>query len=300
MGRKEGGSLFHQMINAPGVFVLAERRGPGGAEREVSFKTRENYYAWLHKAADYFKSQGIRRIAQIDKDEVQAYADMLKDKGLSASTIHSYLTPVCKAVSVPLEDVDKPIRQASEFTRSSDGGRKGGDRPGELNRLIGIRENELRHLRGNDFMERGGDAYVIVRRGKGGKYQEQRVLPCNAAAVRGFFDGTGRKVFQADEFINGFDYHGQRRAVAAQALAYYDTRLRAEPGYRKQLYQEIARQWHRINKKHRDKLEPLSAFDRPYVLRRKSGAGDSAGKACLPGSAGSAGSQRLSPGPLAG
>ena len=32
---------------------------------------------------------------------------------------------------------------------------------------------------------------------------------------------------------------------------------------------ELAAQWHCINKKYRDKLEPLSNFDKPYILRDK-------------------------------
>ena len=267
MGRKEGGSLFHQLIHAPGVMTLADRTASDGSEMEVSFKTRENYYSWLHKAADYFKEQGIRSIRKIGQDEVQAYADMLLDKGLSASTIHSYLSPVCKATGVALKEIEKPIRHASEFTRSSGSGKKYGGRPGELNELVGIRENELRHLRGSDLIERNGDTFVVVRQGKGGKYQEQRILPGDVAKVRGFFDGSERKLFRADEFVGDFDYHGQRRAVAKRALEHYTHRLQTEPGYRKELYQKIAEQWHRNNRKHRDKLEPLSAFDRPYILR---------------------------------
>ena len=141
MGRKEGGSLFHQLIHAPGVMTLADRTASDGSEMEVSFKTRENYYSWLHKAADYFKGQGIRSIRKIGQDEVQAYADMLLDKGLSASTIHSYLSPVCKATGVELKEIEKPTRHASEFTRSSGGGKKYGGRPGELNELVGIPED---------------------------------------------------------------------------------------------------------------------------------------------------------------
>ena len=89
------------------------------------------------------------------------------------------------------------------------------------------------------------------------------------AKVRSFFDGSERKLFRADEFVGGFDYHGQRRAAAMRALKYYGHRLQTEPGYRKQLYQKVADQWHRNNKKRRDKLESLSAFDRPHILRRK-------------------------------
>ena len=194
---------------------------------------------------------------------------MLLDKGLSVSTIRSYLSPLCKATGIALEEIERPIRRAREFTRSSGGGKKHGGRPGELNEMVGIQENELWHLRGSDLIERNGDTFVVVRQSKDGKYQEQRILPGDTAKVRCFFDGSERKLFRANEFVGGFDYHGQRRAVAMRALEYYNHRLQTEPGYRKELYRKVAEQWHRNNRKHRDKLEPLSAFDRPYILRGK-------------------------------
>lgn len=172
MGRKEGGSLFHQMIHAPDVFILSHRTGKDGNAMAVSDQTRKNYQNWLHKSAEYFKAQGIRRLSDIDKEMIQTYADSLKANGKTASTIHSYLTPLCKATGVELAEIEKPIRHASEFIRSGGGGKKSGGRPAALNAMIGIREDELRHLRGSDITERNGSTYVIVRRGKGGKYQE--------------------------------------------------------------------------------------------------------------------------------
>lgn len=269
MGRKEGGSLFHQLITAPGVFTLADRTGSDGQEMEVSFQTRKNYYTWLHKAADYFKSQSIRRRDDIGKDQIQAYANHLKAQGKTASTIHCYLAPVCKAVGISLKEIEKPLRHGSEFTRSGGVGKPDGGRPGALNAMIGIRKDELRHLRGNDIREKNGVTYVIVRQGKGGKYQEQKVLPQYVPQVKAYFDGSSQRIFKAEEFVKGFDYHRQRRAVARQAIVYYQDRLNKEPGYRKTLYKEIADQWHRNNHKHRDKLEPLSYFEKPYRLRGK-------------------------------
>lgn len=269
MGRKEGGSLFHQLITSPGVFTLADRTGPGGREMDVSFRTRENYYTWLHKAADYFKSQGIRRRDDIGKDQIQAYANHLKAQGKTASTIHCYLAPVCKAVGISLKEIEKPLRHGSEFTRSGGVGKPDGGRPGALNAMIGIRKDELRHLRGNDIREKNGVTYVIVRQGKGGKYQEQKVLPQYVPQVKAYFDGSSQRIFKAEEFVKGFDYHGQRREVARQAISYYQDRLNKEPGYRKALYKEIADQWHRNNHKHRGELEPLSFFHNPYRLRGK-------------------------------
>lgn len=267
MGRKEGGSLFQQAIRRPGVFILADRTNADGSPIEVSFKTRENYYDCLHRATDYFKARGIRRFSDITKEMAQEYADHLIAEGKTPSTVKTYLAPLCKAIGFPRSELNLPLRRASEFTRSSGGGRTRSNSPGELNAMLGLRKSELARLRGNSFVEKNGILYVIVTRGKGGKYQEQKVLPHYEAKVRAFFDGSSNKLFTRKDFVGGFDYHGQRRGVAAEALQYYMERAKADPGYRKELYKEIADQWHVNNKKYRDELEPFSYFDTPYKLR---------------------------------
>ena len=108
MGRKESGSLFHQMINAPGVFTYSHRTDKDGNAMTVSDQTRKNYQNWLHKSADYFKDRGIRRLSVIDKEKIQMYADYLRANGKTASTIHSYLSPLCKATGVELAEIEKP------------------------------------------------------------------------------------------------------------------------------------------------------------------------------------------------
>lgn len=267
MGRKEGGSLFQQATRRPGVFILADRTNADGSPMEVSFKTRENYNDWLHRATNYFKARGIRRFSDITKEMAQEYADHLIAEGKAPSTVKAYLTPLCKAMGISKAELNLPLRRASEFTRSSGGGRTRSNRPGELNAMLGLRKSELARLRGNSFVEKNGILYVIVMQGKGGKYQEQKVLPHHEARVRAFFDGSDKKLFTRKDFVGGFDYHAQRRGVAAEALQYYMERVKADPDYRKELYKEIADQWHVNNKKHRDELEPFSYFDTPYKLR---------------------------------
>lgn len=265
--RKNGGSLFHQTISRPGLFELADRRERDGSPMEVSFTTRRGYYNALHKFTDYAKTRGAKNFSDITAELAQDYADELKAAGKSPSTIHTYLAPVCKAIGISMKELELPLRRASGFTRSGGKGKKNGGRTGELNAMLGLRERELLRLRGNSLITRNGVLYVIVDRGKGGKYQEQKVLPKYEQAVRNFFDGSSDKLFRKKDLVNGFDYHAQRRAIAAEALTYYQERAKREPDFRKELYGEIAAQWHANNRKNRDKLEPLSYFDSPYKLR---------------------------------
>ena len=267
MGRKEGGSLFHQFLNVPGLFDN-QNRDRDGTVISNAYKTQKNYKNWLHMAADFFKAHGIRRVSDISVDEVQNYADSLRVSGYSASTVHSYLAPVCKAVGIPMSDIRKDIRHAADFHKGASEAIDGG-RPGELNAYLGIRRSELLRLHGNDVSYGlHGEMYVYVDKGKGGKKQLQKILAPHCEEVKAFFDGSDDRLFYRRDLTDG-NYHAQRRHMAQEALQYYSERLQSEPGYRKELYSEIARMWHKLNKKNRGELEPFSYFSRPYCLRGK-------------------------------
>lgn len=48
---------------------------------------------------------------------IQDYSDYLQEKLLTASTIHSYLAPVCLGAGVNMKTIKKPIRHTSDYTR---------------------------------------------------------------------------------------------------------------------------------------------------------------------------------------
>ena len=124
------------------------------------------------------------------------------------------------ALSIPAH-CRKPIRASSEFKRSAGKGRGDGGKPAELNKYLGLREGDLKRLRGDSLIYKNGHCYVIVDKGKGGKYQEQRVCDKDVAEVEKFFDGSHRKLLIVGDFGRNFDYHGQRREYAMNICAYY-------------------------------------------------------------------------------
>ena len=263
------GSLFYQLTNAAGLNVNANRKG-GIA---TSFKTQSNYKKWLHYAADYFKSNGIRNAEQIDAAAIQRYSDHLCDKGYAASTVHAYLAPLCKACGVSMDKIAKPIRYVSEFSKcrtTAQNAAESDNKTIHLNSFLGFRRNELTRLRGNDLrQDRLGSWYVHLDRGKGGKAQHQYILPSDLEKVRPYFDGSDALLFHKTDMDPKYSYHSQRHALAKRCYDYYLQRLQENPGYRKQLYKTIAESWHRLNKRNRDELEPFSFFDREYALRGK-------------------------------
>lgn len=292
MSHRDGGSLFYQLINSPGLMTNANRERDGKPIAN-SYQSQKNYRDWLHKAADWYKSQGIRRAEEIDAAAIQKYADHLKDEGYAASTIHSYLAPLCKSRGVSMDTISKPTRKASDYTKGSktpvipppdtaSGTWAGGTdvthkpTPSELNAALGFRSSELLRLRPCDLHTTAdGKMYVALDSGKGAKPQWQRVLPKYEGMVRAAFSAisgdnggaAAAPIYRRTELGSGKNYHGQRRAMAQEALAYYTQRLAAEPEYRRELYREVADNWHHLNHRDRKDLEPLSYFDRPYALR---------------------------------
>ena len=204
---------------------------------------------------------------------IQAYSDWLMEQGKSASTIHSYLAGVCRVYEVPLADVRKPKRVSAENTRSrgtkavdkrTDATRDASPRYYDFASVVGCRRAEYARLRNNDLVtDESGYLCVRIRRGKGGKYQEQRVLPGDEMFVRSYFDGSASLVFTKAELNNKLDLHHLRAVQAQRAYRYYENRLHNEPEYRPQLETEIKARWQKYNKRRWRQHE----FEGSYKLR---------------------------------
>ena len=112
---------------------------------------------------------------------------------------------------------------------------------------MGIRRAEYKHLRGDDLVvDESGYPCVRVRRGKGGKYQEQRIAQEDEHFVRSFFDGSKNKVFSQEEMKNKLDLHHLRAMRAQRAYKDYLARLETDSDYRAQLTEEVRRRWVRL------------------------------------------------------
>jgi hypothetical protein len=214
---------------------------------------------------------------------VQDYCDYLVAKGYTASTVHTYIAAVCKALELDLSMIRKPIRHVADYVRGRserDCGASGDlNDPRwayvvEFNRRVGIRREELMLLRGRDFtMDESGHPCVFVRRGKGGKPQLQRINEEDAPFVKKYFDAVEPHEFVFDRqlFNNDLNFHLLR---AQDAKAYYFETLRCiqnESGYAAQLEHEIRARWALYCKdKHgRPRKLPDHEIYGFYVLRGK-------------------------------
>ena len=183
---------------------------------------------------------------------VQEYIDYLREQGKSASTIHTYVAGICRVWGVPMDDYDLPRRVVAQNTRSrggkaadirADTQREASPELYDFARMVGIRRAEYADLRGTDFGEDEAGAFVLVRKGKGGKKQKQRILPCDEMAVRAYFDGSDDYVFTKAEMQNKIDLHHLRALRAQRAYNYYLHRIEQEDGYRAALIEQLRRVW---------------------------------------------------------
>lgn len=107
--------------------------------------------------AKWCVDNGLNKIAKIEKkgavDVIQSYADYLTVSGYSASTIHTYIFPVCRAFRVGMSEIKKPARTCTTITRSRDPdkntrGKREMENPKyqrlvEFQKVVGIRRAEL-------------------------------------------------------------------------------------------------------------------------------------------------------------
>lgn len=201
------------------------------------------------------KNRGIRHLDELCAQKVtllQDYADDLAAQGKSAATIHKYMSGACRVFGVELGSITKPQRSVADVTRSrgrkpvderADAQREASPRLYDFAERVGIRRAEYAALHGSDFGEDEVGPYVLVRRGKGGKRQKQRLLPSDADFVRAYFDGSEELVFSEAEMRNKIDLHHLRAMQGQRVLQYYTDRCDNEPGYREKLLRDIKCIW---------------------------------------------------------
>lgn len=218
-------------------------------------QTEKQYRNHAIKFANWCKEQYGCRMLEECSAHIQDYADFLVAQGRTPSTIHTYLAGICRICGVPLADIQKPIRVIAENTRSrgmkavderKDAGREASPRLHDFAAIVGIRRNEYLHLTPDDLvLDDFGHPCVLVRKGKGGKRQLQRILPEELPAIKVVFDAPAdeQHLFSRDELKNKIDLHHLRALRAQKMYRYYLDRIETETGYRAQLISEIRHVW---------------------------------------------------------
>lgn len=202
-------------------YSLAEREKMCNYSKDkiYSIQTMQTYQREVTKFADWLNNQGKGKITiEQAKEEIQAYVDSLKERGLSASSIHTALAACCKATHTYMRDFDIPERKLADMKRGKHEVRN--DRYNEknhaeilaINRIIGVRRSELMEIRVRDVIEKDGVMYIHTK-GKGGKDNQQLITEdSEKEVIRQYMrdKSENERLFPKEMFRNDADLHSQR------------------------------------------------------------------------------------------
>ena len=238
-----------------------------------NFKRYVQYCRNLHPECKTFESC---------REYIQEYSDLLVSKKYTPSTIHTYIAAVCMVYSINMNEIMKPIRHTSQNIRGRSNSNEKAYRSARdpdnpkykrlavFARMVGLREAELFKLRKND-LKYDSDGYLCVCvSGKGGKFQQQRLLPKYIEQVRTYFDGIDGFVFERELMRNELNIHKMRADCAKEYYEYTLNRIINESGYADQLEKEIIKRWNEFNiSKSTGKPKPFDhkKIEGNYILR---------------------------------
>lgn len=229
------------------------------------------YYAQVSYLVDYLKNTGKNTRMREDEmlDACRSYIDDLKRNGKNSHSIHTAISACAKGLGVEMKEIGQVRRQTSTKGRSSVGYRNAGnERICNFASMVGIRRAEYSELTGKDLIEKNGDTFVVVRKGKGGKYQEQLIAAENVDDVKKYFAGRGEneKIFSQSEIkgLHNANVHALRRENAQKMYRYYAA---MPPDERSKMIEKLRQRFNENQKKYgRLNEEELS---RPYYARNK-------------------------------
>lgn len=276
--KKRKNTIEYMMQSANSFFSAKYKNNVTASAYRKHFK---QYVTWCR---DTYKCKSTDEC----KKHIQDYVDYLVKNGKTASTIHTYIAPICSYFNMNMSEIEKPSRCTSDYTRGrakpnkyyrADQQYDNADYSYVANfqKMVGIRRAELKHLTFDCFVkdERGYNC-ILVKRGKGGKRQLQRILPEDVEAVRAYFTtpGDGR-MFSANQFSSHMDYHHLRAEQAKRAYKHYYNRIHNADGSLNEtevqkLRSEIQHRWNKYNRNPKTgKAMPLPQMSGTYKLRGK-------------------------------
>lgn len=244
---RNGDSLAYVMKSAA---LGTKSRNP---QQTISDRdTIHSYKASINRFCSWAKENELTKeqVLASPREHLQAYTNHLVESGLSKASIHTYIAAPCKGLHIPMQHISKPQRTVDDITRSRGDRNPQGQREAlnpRFERLVrfqevtGLRRAELEALKGEDLRMKDGKMHIVVRQGKGGKEQWQRILPRDAEVVQHTFNGIKKeeRVFSPEEMKNKIDLHQMRAEHARECYDYYVARIKEDPAYREQLKEDL-------------------------------------------------------------
>lgn len=233
------------------IFVAATKNVTNNTSRTSYKRSATRFAKWA-------KENNIKKISDITEEVLQKYHDDLKNdpKQYTPATLHTYLAPIAKAAGINLNRIKKQKRTSDKIIRGQQQEANAQGKRQELNSLfsrviefqkvVGIRRNELKNLKGQDLKyDEFGNCYIFVKRGKGGKKQMQYILPKDVELVRRTFTGIkeNEPVFSEEEMNNQINLHALRAQHARDSYFFYLEKIQANPKMRQALSHLLITRW---------------------------------------------------------
>ena len=237
------------MAKSEKIIAVMNRNATESGEKSegklTNNKTIGPYKHHIGVFADWAANLGIKRMADIGRNGyteqtlIQKYANYLVAQKYKATTIHTYLAPVCKGLGVGMEQINKPQRLSENIVKNTKikqnaaGERQISDpkyaRILRFAEIVTVRPRAMVRLTLNNLkIDENGD-HIIAVRDKGGKESIQLLLPHEAAIVREILSTNaegkplkpGERPFTAKD-LGQIAYSGYRIKRAQQIEAYFD------------------------------------------------------------------------------
>ncbi len=243
-------------------------------EKIFSESTLQSYQKSVQVFEQFCKEQlGTKRISMLEAAlHVQEFADWCSAKGYTAQTIHLRLSAVCKAMRLKLCDYEKPIRHAADTTRGTQTAKndayneKRAEKALSVNRLIGVRRQELGKIKLSDISFLAPDWAEVYTVGKGGKHNTNLLFTvADVAKLKAYVDEAAAKgqtyLLTKEELQNDADLHSARAQRAKDVYTYVCADMKAHPERRDYYKDTIRRIFDRNGKRLTEDL------DIPYRCR---------------------------------
>ena len=244
--------------------------------------TRNQYLKNLKRFIKYCREFFDCKTFDKCKLHIQDYSDYLLKKQLSASTIHTYLAPVCIASGINMNKINKPIRHTSEYIRgrtnesvvkSRDLNDVNWSHLVEFQKRVGLRRAELKKITGKDLVQDESNNWCVYTVGKGGKKQLQRIKEDDFEFIKTYFENKNpdERIFKESEFANDLNLHFLRAECAKQYYLETVERLKSNPKYEEILIKQIKARWNKynLNKSGKPKRFDERRIQGYYYLRGK-------------------------------
>lgn len=191
------------------------------SEGIYSWKTFKTYMQQCNYFAKWCKENYGCKTLQDCRQYADIWLSKCIDEGKSAYTLKLSVSALCKLYNDTSKDyIETPKRNRKDIKRSR--GEKARDKHFSEEKhsdivffckATGLRRHELAQIRGRDYIFKGDDMYVIVKKGKGGKYREVPVHIDDNIRLSYMMDAAGDGLV-FPEVPNGMDVHSYRAIYA--------------------------------------------------------------------------------------